>query len=113
MAAANYNLVIDQGSDYALQLNIKESGVAKNLTGYSARAHLRPTRTSTTLSASFTCTVVAPATSGVVKMELPNSISSALSPGLYYYDLEVYTANDGIVKRLVQGEVNLTQEVTR
>lgn len=113
MTAANYNLIIDQGSDFALNLNIKEAGVVKDLTGYLARAQLRSSKKSTTVAGSFTCTILSPATGGNIKMELSNAISSAMSPGLYYYDLEIYTAGDGIVKRLIQGEATLTQEVTR
>ena len=41
MAAGKYNIRIDQGSDFSIQLTVKESGSAKNLTGYSARAQLR------------------------------------------------------------------------
>jgi hypothetical protein len=46
-------------------------------------------------------------------MELSNAVSSAMSPGLYYYDLEIYSSGDAVVKRLIQGEITLNQEVTR
>ena len=46
-------------------------------------------------------------------MELSNSTSSGISAGRYYYDLEIFTSSDTIVKRLIQGEVTLNQEVTR
>jgi hypothetical protein len=113
MTAATYNLVIDQGSDFAIDLLIKEGGVAKDLTGYSARAQMRTTRTADTVAATFTCTVLTPFTDGKVKMELTNAASSAVSAGKYYYDLEIHTPGDAIVKRLIQGEVILNQEVTR
>mgnify|MGYP003303268304 FL=1 len=53
------------------------------------------------------------AAAGQVKMELSNSASSAISAGKYYYDLEIFTTSDAIVKRLMQGTVILTPEVTR
>ena len=112
MTAANHNLTIDQGSDFALDLVVKDSGVVKNLTGYSARAQMRSTKSASSVSATFTCTVTN-ASGGALKMELPNATSSALSAGKYYYDLELYTANDAIVARLMQGTVILTPEVTR
>jgi hypothetical protein len=112
MTAANYNLVIDQGSDFAIDLTIKEGGVAKDLTGYSARAQMRTTISSSAVAATFTCTVTEP-TNGVLKMELRNADSSAISSGQYFYDLEIFTANDVIVKRLLKGEVTLNPEVTR
>jgi len=113
MAAATYNLVIDQGSDFTLDLVVKESGSVKNLTGYSARAQLRTKKdASGNAAASFTCTVT-DATAGAIRMELPNATSTGISAGRYYYDLEIHTGSDAVVKRLIQGEVTLNQEVTR
>jgi len=113
MTAATYDLVIDQGSDFAIDLTIKEDSEPKNLTGYSARAQMRKSRTSSTIAASFTCTVLTPLDAGKVKMELSNATSSSMEAGRYYYDLEIHTTNDAIVKRLIQGEVTINQEVTR
>lgn len=113
MAAPKHNLTIDQGSDFVFDLVVSESGVIKDLTGYSARSQIRPKRASSTLTASFTCEVLTPPVNGVVKMTLPNATSSAMEAGLYYYDLEIYTSGDAIVKRILQGEITLTQEVTR
>tara|TARA_B100000768_G_C11207216_1_gene344362 strand:+ start:74 stop:415 length:342 start_codon:yes stop_codon:yes gene_type:complete len=113
MTAAVYNLVIDQGSDFAINLTIKELGSAKDLTGYSARAQMRSTRTASSVAASFACTVLNPVGNGVVKMSLSNSVSSALTPGRYFYDLEIHTTNNAVVRRLIQGEVTLNPEVTR
>jgi hypothetical protein len=112
MTAANHNLTIDQGSDFAIDLVVSDAGTVKNLTGYSARAQMRATKSATAIAATFTCTITT-ATAGEVKIELPNATSSAISPGKYYYDLELYTANDVIVARLMQGTVILTPEVTR
>ena len=58
MAAGKYDLTIDQGSSFALDMTVQEDNTAKNLTGYSVRAQLRPTQTSSTLTANFTGTVV-------------------------------------------------------
>lgn len=113
MAAPKHNLTIDQGSDFVFDLVVSESGAIKDLTGYSARSHIRSKRTSSTLAAEFLCEVVTPTVNGVVKMTLTNSTSSAMVPGLYYYDLEIYTAGNAIVKRILQGEIILTPEVTR
>jgi hypothetical protein len=112
MTAAAYNLTIDQGSDFALDLVVKEDNTVKNLTNYSVRAQMRNTKGASSVAATFTCTIPN-ASAGEVKIELPNATSSALSAGKYYYDLEIYTAADGIVKRLMQGTVILTPEVTR
>ena len=112
MSAANYDLVIDQGTTFTVDITINESGSAKNLTGYSARAQMRSTKTATSVAGSFTCTIPTPS-NGIVKMELSPSTSSAMTAGQYFYDLEIYTGSDAIVKRIIEGKVNLTQEVTR
>ena len=112
MSAGTYNLVIDQGSDFALDLVIKEGGSALNLSNYSGRAQLRTSVTASSASASFTVTVTN-AANGALKMQLPAATSSGISAGQYVYDLEIYTANNSIVKRIMQGDVTLTPEVTR
>ena len=112
MAAANYDLTIDQGSTFVIDITVKESGSVKDLTGYSARAQMRSTKTAATVAASFSCSIPIP-TNGIVKMELPATTSSAMQAGLFFYDLEIHTAGDAIVKRLIEGKVTLNQEVTR
>lgn len=112
MSAGTYNLVIDQGSDFALDLVIKEGGSALNLANYSGRAQLRTSVTASSASASFTVTVTN-AANGALKMQLPAATSSGISAGQYVYDLEIYTANDSIVKRIMQGDATITPEVTR
>lgn len=113
MSAANYDLVIDQGSSFLIDLTIREAGALKNLTGYSARAQMRSTKTAASVAGTFTCTIHGAATDGVVRMALPPATSSAMAAGLYHYDLEIFTNNDVIVKRLIEGKVTLNQEVTR
>ena len=112
MAAGKYNITIDQGSDYSLQLTVKENAVAKDITGYSVRGQLRPSITSSTLTATFAGSLVT-AASGILKVELTNVITAAMSPGKYYYDVEIYTANNAIVQRLIQGTATVRAEVTR
>jgi len=112
MSAARYDLVIDQGSDFAVEFTVAEASVVKNLTGYSARAQLRPSKGSSDLSATFTCTIPTP-TNGKINMSLGNSVSTGLTAGRFFYDLEIFSSNNLVVSRLLFGEVTLTQEVTR
>jgi len=112
MTAARYDLVIDQGSDFAIEFTVNESGSAKNLTGYTARAQLRPTKSSSTLTATFTCSIPTP-TNGKISMILSNATTTGLAAGRFFYDLEIFTSSDTFVQRLLFGEVTITQEVTR
>jgi hypothetical protein len=112
MTAARYDLVIDQGSDFAIEFTVNESGSAKNLTGYTARAQLRPTKSSSALTATFLCSIPTPA-NGKIFMSLANAVTTGLAAGRFFYDLEIFNANDVNVQRLLFGEVTITQEVTR
>ena len=112
MSAGTYNLVIDQGSDFALDLVIKQSGSALDLSNYSGRAQLRTSVDASSVSATFTVTKTN-ASGGALKMELQAATSSALSAGQYVYDLEIYTSGDSTVKRILQGTATITPEVTR
>ena len=112
MSAGTYNLVIDQGSDFAIDLTVTESGSAKNLSGYSGRAQLRTTHAASSVTASFTVSIVN-AAQGKLKMELSAATSTGLAAGRYVYDLEIHTSGDAIVKRLIQGSVTINPEVTR
>jgi len=114
MTAATYDIRIDQGSDFSLGVTLKDdNNAALDLTSYSARAQLRPKRNSTTLTASFTCSLNSPPTDGYVSMEMSNAVTKLITAGTYYYDLEIYTANDGYVQRVLEGKARVTQEVTR
>ena len=112
MPAATYNLTIEQGSDFAIQLTLSEDGSAKNLTGYSARAQMRQKKTDASAAATFTCTVT-DADQGKVKMALANAITESLTPGIFFYDLELFTADDANVTRLLEGQATVVAEVTR
>jgi len=108
---ALYNIIIDQGSDYSVSLVLSDSGVVRDLTGYLARAQMRKTSYSIVV-ATFACTIPTP-TDGEIFMELDNDTSSALTPGVYVYDLELYTAGDAEVARLIGGKVTVTAEITK
>ncbi len=112
MAAATYNIEVDQGSDYNIEIEVKEDGVVKNLTGYSARAQARSAEEDSSAAFSFTCTIPTP-TNGKVLMKLPAATSSSATAGLYLYDLEVFTGSDAAVSRLIKGTVTLDREITR
>lgn len=112
MSAGKYNLVIEQGADFALAFTVAEDGSAKDLSDYSARAQMRTKKTAADITETFTCTIT-DADAGKLKMALTNAQTKALSPGLYFYDLELFTASDANVTRLLEGTATVTAEVTR
>ena len=112
MAAGKYDIVIDQGSDFAIEVQIQQNSANVNLSTHSARAQLRPTPTSSTKTADFTCSIVN-ASQGKIKMSLANSVTANISNGKYYYDLELVNSSDSSVTRLIEGVARVTPEVTR
>lgn len=110
MSAGIYNIKIDQGSDFSIQLTVKEDGSVKDLAGFSARAQMRPTIDSSTLTATFTCTIT-DSDNGILTMTLPYTTTDDISVGQYYYDLELYTGSTS--QRLIQGTATVSGEVTR
>lgn len=133
MTAARYDLIIDQGSDFSLELTVKESGTAKDLSGWHGRAFLRKTPESG-IAKTFTISThvgtdstdtntygVQPVDKrGKVTMSMPYSDTIAVTAGTYNYDLEIYynasgdnTAGQTQVKRLIGGTATVRREITR
>ena len=112
MSAGTYNITIDQGADFTLNFTVKEDGTAKNLTSYSVRADLRKKKEDSAPAVQFTGSVVN-ASNGTAKIVLTNVQTKALTAGLYFYDIEIFTASDAEVIRVVQGTANVTREITR
>ena len=112
MAAGKYDIVIDQGSDFAIEIQVQQESANVNLSTHSARAQLRPTPTSSTKTADFTCSITN-AAQGKIKMSLLNSVTANIANGKYYYDLELVNSSDSSVTRLLEGVARVTPEVTR
>ena len=110
MSAGKYNIFIEQGSDFSLQLTVQESGSAKNLSGYSVRGQLRSSIDAASASASFTGQVTNPS-AGILTVSLPFSTTESLNAGVYNYDIEIFTS--GSVQKLLKGLATVTGEITR
>tara|TARA_B110000444_G_C18667746_1_gene513768 strand:+ start:176 stop:508 length:333 start_codon:yes stop_codon:yes gene_type:complete len=105
------NIFIDQGADFAITVNVADvDGTTLNLTGYTAAAQMRKTYESSSVSATFGTAIAA--SDGQVTLSLTDSITTALSPGRYVYDL-VVTSSGSLSTRVVEGQAIVTPGVTR
>lgn len=105
------NLFLDQGTDFSSTISLEGStGSSFGLTGYTIRAQMRKTYTSSR-SYDFVSTITN-ATTGLCKIEMGSELTSLMKPGRYVYDVEVISA-DGVVFRVVEGQVDVTPRVTR
>jgi len=105
------NIFIDQGADFSITVDVSDAnGNQLNLTGYSAAAQMRKTYESSSISATFTTSIAA--ADGQVTLSLTDTVTTALSPGRYVYDL-VVTDGSSISTRVVEGQAIVTPGVTR
>lgn len=112
MPAGKYNIIIEQGSTFNNIITLTDrNGVAINLTGSSVVAQVREKKTSIDVLFSFTCAII-DAINGKIKISLTKDQTAALSFKTAVYDLEI-TYSDNSTKRILEGSVVLSKEVTK
>jgi hypothetical protein len=129
MAAGRYSFVIEQGATVNFQVAYTDSnGDPVDLTGYQARMQIRPSVGSSevyiTLSSSLDIygtglnlsgsSNINPPTSGTIGVYISAFSSSQLNFTQGVYDLEISTGsgNYAVVTRLLEGQVQLSPNVT-
>lgn len=115
MAAAQYDIVIEQGATFQKTVTWKDSaGDEIDLSGYSARMQIRARKSSTTTLLSITDAdyITLGGAAGTVAISIPASVTADLDFRRAVYDLELVSGG-GIVYRLIEGTVELSKEVTR
>jgi hypothetical protein len=115
MAAAPYDITIEQGATWRTTLTVKDStGAVVDLSGYTARMQIRPSVESTTvlleLATADGITITGPA--GQIALVISAAATTGIAWTGAVYDLEL-TAPGGDVTRLLQGRVAVDREVTR
>ena len=125
MPAGRYNLLIEQGATFEIELQYKDSnGVVVDLTGYSGRLQIRPSVGSPTAYLCLSSSLQpdgtglnfsgsngsTPPTSGSIGVYISAATSSLLTFDTGVYDLEIQSGS--FVTRLLQGNVQLSKEVT-
>lgn len=116
MAAGKLDLVIEQGSTFARTISWADSaGTTVPLDGYSARMQIRRRKNSTSTiielnAANGRATVDEDADTISLLISATDTAALDFSHGVY--DLEVESGS-GVVTRLLEGEVELSKEVTR
>jgi hypothetical protein len=115
MAATTYDLLIEQGATFSQLITYKESGVAVNLTGYTARMQVRATLESASTLVELTTAnsrIALGGTAGTITLTISATDTEALTSGRGVYDLELVSGS-GIVTRLLQGVATISRNVTR
>mgnify|MGYP000099509514 CR=1 FL=1 len=113
MAAAKYDLTIEQGATFTLNLVWKSAGGTPNdLTGYSARMQIRASASSPTTIANLVSPtdIVLGGALGTIVITISAAQTAEMTRG-GVYDFEL--VNGSVVTRLIYGSVSLSKEVTR
>lgn len=106
------SLRIEQGATYTLSANLKDQyGEPFDLTGFTGSAQLRHNYTDALPSASFTCSVDTPPTSGTLTFTLTASGTAGVEACNYKWDAEI--ASGSSIFRIFEGAAVVTPNVTR
>lgn len=96
------------GATFERQITLKGAdGLPISLSGYTARMQIRLSHETATVAATPTIVVGAE----TITITLTAVETSAITPWMYVYDLEL--VNGAIVERLLEGKFEVTPNVTR
>ena len=115
--AGKLNLKINQGETFRHGIFWKDAEeVAINITGFTARMHIRERLESATTLMELTTEngriVIVNAVEGEIRLYITAADSTLISWAAGVYDLEMVSPS-GEVTRLIEGKVTVSKEVTR
>jgi hypothetical protein len=110
MAVPAVNITIEQGTDFENVYTVTNpDGTPLDLTGYTSSAKIKKFPSSTT-SSSFSVGIVTSA--GQVVVSMAHTVTNALSPGRYYYDVIITSGSTGKISRIIEGMALITPSVS-
>ena len=103
------NISISQGADFSETfVSTEANGSISNLAGFTGASSMRK-HPSASKSTNFSVAIIA--STGEVSIALASTLTAALKPGRYVYDVRLISPGGG-VSRLVEGQVNVTAGIT-
>lgn len=110
----NATLVIHQGATWEKRWRITDptAGTPRDLTGWTARGHIRADHASTATLYEWTGSAISCSADGYVTVTVVPAVSSAWTWRDAVYDVELVDPA-GQVVRIAQGAVRVSAEVTR
>jgi len=108
----NINLIVDQGTDFSKNLTVTTDGsTAYDISGLTFNGQIRPSYESSTLTATFTASIVT-AASGIYKLQLADTVTKNISAGRYVYDVMI-TLSDSTIEVVQKGIITVNPRVTQ
>jgi hypothetical protein len=109
--AQRVDITCRKGDSFRLELTFKDdTGAVINLTGYTWKLDVRETDTSASAILEDDAFTYSGTTLGVLTITAPPVTMSAVSGGLYVYDLQ--STNSGAVKTWLYGIFKVNEDVT-
>jgi len=110
--ATSRDLYIDQGTDYNVIISVKNSdGTPINLSNYNVKSQMSKSHYSNTvydLNAAIYDAVL-----GSISLGLTSTQSDLIPSGRFVYDVEITQTQTGIKKRIIEGIITITPQVTK
>ena len=114
--AAHVNLVLDQGTSFEHVFSLQnEDGTTMDLTNLTPLSQMRKSYY-TVNAVDLTVVVVGDPLDGILQMQVEPSETDSIRAGRYVYDIEMHGShvdNLGFVRRVIEGVINVTPQVTR
>ena len=123
MSAGVYDITIEQGSTFAMEVVLTSDGTLPiNLDGYLGRGQIRHKSSDTTPVAAFVVQIIDPA-AGKIGISLSAAASTAIplrghgysEKTEFFYDVEIYQGVDDATKviRVLNGACFMSPEITK
>lgn len=116
MAAAPYDILIEQGATFQLNLVYKDSNASPiDISGYTARMQVRRAYDAPTPLLNLTTengAITLGGAAGTIAVQAAAALTTDLPAKPAVYDLELISPG-GVVTRLIRGVATITPEVTK
>ena len=114
MVGAQYEIKVANNENLMLQLQLKQAGVARNLTGYTVDMQARVNGSNSDIALDFTPYITVTEATGTIAIDVPADIvATELTEAVYQYDLILIETATEDINRILHGSIKLTQGVTR
>jgi hypothetical protein len=108
-----YNIICPQGATFDRTFTLTIDGTPQNLTSYTAAMQVRESVNATSTLVNLTTEnggITLGGSSGTITVTISAISSANFLPGIYLYDLELYSQST--TTRLLQGSFTVTGEIT-
>lgn len=114
MSAGYLDLYLEQGEDFSASVSLDSiNGYPYDLSSYSATSQIRKSYWSANAFASFSTTIAANGTSGIIGISLSSNTTINMKPGKYVYDIFLKNTSSNTRSKILEGIVFVDPSSTK